>query len=218
MRNRYLKVNRDGLSLYDRTVLLHYPEITDHQAELMLHALGADHKEYRSYKGSKTYHAYRNYYDAGGKDIAIWNDLVEKELAEKHTFYHVTVKGIRVLEFLTQCRIWDDYDCVADAKTAVHKAMMKLSVFCGYGCWEPITAKEISLDLAIPIPLVRKTLNRLAEEGYVYKGHYGSIDDDGYPHCLHGWYVTKKTEEMPLYREYEKQEYARIDAMMKEDA
>lgn len=34
---------------------------------------------------------------------------------------------------------------------------------------------------------------------------------------FHERYVTEKTMEMPLYEEYQKQEYARIDAMLKED-
>lgn len=210
----YLKVNRDKLSLYHEQLLLAYPEITDHQADLMLHAIGADNRKFRKYKGSKFYHSYRNYYDAGGSDVEIWNDLVDKGFADhRGHFYHVTTKGIKVLEFLTQCRIWDNYENVADCKKDVLEYMIKADVFCGYGCWNPVSSGEISLQLSIPKQLVRKTLNKLSEEGLVFKGHYGGIDDEGYPYCRHGWYLAEKAREKykERYDALQKAEYARIN-------
>lgn len=216
MKDRYLKISRDGLSLYDRHKLLDYPEITDAQAEQMLHALGADSKPYRKYLDRKYYHAYRNYYDAGGEDVELWNDLESKGLADHERFYHVTVKGIRLLEFLTQCRIYDNYQNVADARTNVLKAMIRRDVFCGYGCWFPTPAWAISLDVAIPEKLALDTLKQLCEEGYVYKGHYGEMDEDGYVHCSHGWYCTSKCKDLEIYGVYQQEEYAKINKMIQE--
>ena len=210
----YLKVNRDNIPLYYEQILLAYPDITDYQAELMLHALGADHKKFRKYKEEKIYHAYRNYYDAGGRDITLWNDLVSKGLADhKGRFYHVTVKGIKLLEILTRCRIWGNYQCVADCKKDVLEYMMEADVFCGYGCWNPVSSGAISLNLSIPKPLVRKTLNKLAEESLVEKGYCGGIDDEGFPHCVHGWYLTQTARDKykERYEELKKAEYARIN-------
>lgn len=111
---KLLKINREGIS-DQMKVFSKYPDITDHQAEMMLHALGADQKGYRSYNGSKTYNAYRNYYEAGGRDIALWEDLKEKGFAENgRPFYTVSVSGIHALEFLTQCRIWGNYQSVGE--------------------------------------------------------------------------------------------------------
>lgn len=221
MKNKLLKVNREGMSTIDK-LLLHRSyeeEITDYQAEMMLHALGADNKAYRTYEKSKYYHAYRNYYDAGGEDVSEWNDLVKKGYAEKHSFYHVTVNGIRVLEFLTQCRIWNNYHCVAECRYSVLVEMMKDSVFCGYECWLPTSSQELSLRLAIPKKLILETLRKLSDEGLVIKGHYGDMDTDGIIYCKHGWFLTEYAQEKyrEKYEELKKAEYKKINDMLKED-
>lgn len=218
----WLRVNRDGMSLIEKCLLEgNYPEeVSDYKAEMMLHALGSDNRPYTTYKGQKTFHAYRNYYDAGGHDAEEWNDLVSKGYATKKAngMYHVTVKGIRVLEFLTQCRIWDNYLCVADCWNAVLIEMMKDDVFCGYGCWLPTTSRELSFRLAIPQKLVLKTLRSLEYGGYVMKGHFGGQDEDGYVHCKHGWYLTKHAQEQfaEKYEEIKKDEYKRMAEIDKE--
>lgn len=213
---KYLKVDREGMSLIEKCLLKRYypEEVSNYQANMMLHALGADNKEYRIYKGNKIYHSYRNYYDAGGDDIEVWNDIVTKRYADhKGHFYHVTVRGIRVLEYLTRCRIWDDYQNVADCWYAVMVELMKDNVFCGYGCWLPSSSNDLSLRLAIPQKLVLETLHHLEKIGLAMKGYYGDIDDEGFPHCKHGWFLTKKACEVykEKYEELKKAEEKKIN-------
>lgn len=45
----------------------------------------------------KFYKAYRNHYDAGGNDIAIWDALVKIGYAYKNMMYHLTPAGFRWL-------------------------------------------------------------------------------------------------------------------------
>lgn len=219
---KQLMINRDGMTTIDKVLMArHYPEkVSDHQADMMLHALGCDNRPYRTYKGMKSYHAYRNYYDAGGNDAELWDDLVIKGYATKRVTYHVTVKGIRVLEYLTQCRIWDNYLNEADCHFTILVELMKDSVYCGYGCWLPTSSRDLSLRLAIPQKLVLKTLHHLETEGLAMKGNYGGQDDDGYVHCKHGWYLTKYAQEKyaEKYAELKKEEYERMADIEKEVA
>ena len=94
--SKLLKIDRKGMPLADKGLFnKYYPEeISDDQADMMLHALGADYRSFRKYRERRYYHAYRNFYDAGGRDVAAWDDLVAKGYARKHDVYHVTVKGI----------------------------------------------------------------------------------------------------------------------------
>lgn len=216
---KLLEINREALTKEEAEVFKEsYPPVTDHQAEMMLHALGADNRSYHTYKGSRVYRAYRNGYDAGGKDVAAWDDLVTKKFARKGRFcYNVTVEGIHMLEFIVQCRIWNDYVGVTDCKRDVLHAMMERDVFCGYECWLPTTAVQLSEDLAICPSLIRDTLKALAEEGLVAKGSYGGVTDEGYPYCHHGWYLTEKAKELNAeeYKKLQNEEYERLNNMLK---
>lgn len=169
--------------------------VTEYQAEMMLHAIGADHKKERTYLKRKYYHAYRNYYDAGGSDAGQWEDLVEKGYAEKRRLYHVTTDGLRLLELLTGAVIYDNYACVADCKTPMLTAFMKADVYCGWGCWFPTSAKTIAEYLKIPLTLARKTARKLEEEGLIEKGHFGELTDEGFPYCRHGYFLTEKARQ-----------------------
>lgn len=212
---KFLKINRDDMSTIEKVLLArNYPEeITDAQADMMLHALGADHRPFRTYRGQKSYHAFRNYYDAGGDDVAAWDDLVEKGYAGKRRVYFVTVRGIRVLEYLTHCRIWDDYENTADCRYPVLEELMKDAVSCGYGCWLPTSSRELSLRLAIPRQLILETLKELAVDGLVKKDYYGEMNSDGEVSCKHGWILTKAAENKysERYNELQAEEYKRIN-------
>lgn len=220
MTKNQLKIDREGMPLVDKVRFHKYfpAEISDIQADMMLHALGADYRPYRTHGKSRYYHAYRNHYDAGGEDIELWEDLVAKGYAVKRTFYHVSVKGIHVLEYLTQCRIWDAYKNAADCRYAVLTEMMKADVYCGFGCWLPTSSQELSDRLAIRRRLILETLKELAEDGLVRKGYYGDVDEEGYIDCRHGWYLTKLAREKyaEKYEELQKAEYKRIDDSLKE--
>lgn len=186
-------------------------EIQEQQAREMLHAIGADHKKAREYMGHLTYHAYRNYYDAGGSDIDLWNDLVDKGFADKRRFYHVSVEGLMLLEKLTGATIYDNYDCVGDCKTRMLESFMKHDVYCGWGCWFPTSAKQIANNLKIPVELARETARYLEKKGYIKKTHYGGMDEEGYPYCIHGYGLTDKARQMEMWKVLHDQEVAYLN-------
>lgn len=171
--------------------------ISDVQKSYMLHALGYDQARHgeRIYfrAGQKYFRPYRNYYDAGGNDVIAWNDLVDKGIAEKSGsgYYHVTNKGLDCLSALIRTYIYsDNSDCVADAKNDVIDILIADACYCGYGCWIPTATKDIARRARLPLQLTKETLKYLSEKGYVARTHYGEIDDEGFPHCWHGFVLT----------------------------
>lgn len=54
---------------------------------------------------------------------------------------------------------------------------------------------------------IRKLLKELEADGLVHKTHEGGVDEDGYPHCYHGWSITKKACDSELYKKCEKEAY-----------
>lgn len=50
----------------------------------------------------------------------------------------------------------------------------------------------------------RKLLKELEAMGYVMKDYEGGIDEEGYPHCYHGWNLTVKALETEIGKEEEK--------------
>ena len=213
--SKLLKIDRKGMPLADKVLFnKYYPEeISDDQADMMLHALGADYRSFRKYRERRYYHAYRNFYDAGGRDVTAWDDLVANGYARKHGVYHVTVKGIHALEYLTQCRIWGNYQCPADCRYVVLVELMRDSVSCGNGCWLPTSSNELSMRLAIPRSLILETLKELTADDLVRKDYYGEMDDEGYVHCKHGWTLTKAAKEKyhEKYEELQQAEYQKIE-------
>ena len=201
-----LEVNRNP-DLVRRVAIYRRESITDTQADMMLHAIGADNRKERMYLGRKIYHAYRNYYDAGGED-----DLTEKGYATKvNGCYHLTPEGLQLLELLTDATIYNDYSNVADCREDLLTAFMKADVYCGYGCWFPASVKGIARSLNMPLALARETARELAEEGLLKKGHCGGIDDEGYPYCVHGYYLTQKARECDKWEKLKKAEYEYIE-------
>lgn len=185
--------------------------ITHQQARQMLHAIGADSKKAREYLGHLTYHAYRNYYDAGGHDKVLWDDLVGKGYADKRTFYHVTTNGLRLLEEMTDSTIYDNYQCVGDCKTRMLESFMKYDVACCHGSWFPVSAKQVAYNLKMPLQLARDTAKHLEENGYIVKSYYGGMDEEGYPYCIHGYYLTDKARQMERWKVLHDAEVAYIE-------
>lgn len=52
---------------------------------------------------------------------------------------------------------------------------------------------------------IRKLMKELEADGAVAKTYDGGIDEDGYPHCYHGWCITKKTMNTDMYKQCEKE-------------
>ena len=170
------------------------------QRKMMLHAIGWDNASQYTRNGTRYFKPYRNYYDAGGNDVADWDYLVQNKLAEKGTSYHVTALGLVVLSDIMETYIYsDNARCVADAKEVVVDILIADACVCGYGCWIPSGAEHIAKLGRLPKTLTLKTLHYLADKGIVAKTYYGDIDDDGYPHCYHGWILTAKGRE--VYKE-----------------
>lgn len=60
---------------------------------------------------------------------------------------------------------------------------------------------------------IRKLLKELEADGFVRKTYEGGIDEDGYPHCYHGWGITQKAQETEMYKKCYKdalEDYARF--------
>ena len=62
-----------------------------------MHCIGLDYKKPYTRHGKKFYKPYRNGYDAGGKDIEIWDALTHIGYAYKNRVYHLTAAGFRWL-------------------------------------------------------------------------------------------------------------------------
>ena len=52
---------------------------------------------------------------------------------------------------------------------------------------------------------IRKLIKELESDGLVTKTYEGGIDEDGYPHCYHGWSITSKTIGTEMYKKCEKE-------------
>ena len=174
--------------------------ISENQKAKMLHAIGWNERSERIYTrgGTRYFKPYRNYYDAGEVDSPAWKDLVLKKFARQYDSgcYTVTNKGLDILSCIMQTYIYcNNSDCIGDAKLAVMDVLIADACYCGYGCWIPNGAKSIAKRARLPLALTRDTLRYLEGEGLVARSHYGEIDDEGYPHCWHGWVMTAKGKE-----------------------
>ena len=58
---------------------------------------------------------------------------------------------------------------------------------------------------------IRKLMKELEADGAVRRSYDGGIDDDGYPHCYHGWSITKKTYDSELYKKCDKEAIAEFE-------
>lgn len=216
--SKYLELKREkDLDLVRRMYIHHHGgSVSNIQLEQMLHAIGADNKKARSYLGKLTYHAYRNYYDAGGADIELWDDLVSRDYADHHGhFYHVSVGGLRLLEIMTGATIYGNYHTVGDCKVKMLKTIMEHECACTSGSWVPVSAKSLARQLKLPVELARKTAKFLTENGFIVKDHYGGMDEDGQVFCYHGYCLTDKARELEVYEEIQKAEYSYINRMLK---
>lgn len=52
---------------------------------------------------------------------------------------------------------------------------------------------------------VRKCMKALEADGLVHKTYEGGIDEDGYPHCYHGWSLIQRAMETEMYKHCEKE-------------
>ena len=186
----------------------------------MEHCVGLDYKKARKNRNGEYYYKpYRNYYDAGGNDIEIWEDLKKLGMANKGSTYHLTSKGLDALSQITGIIIYSaNADCLADAKREVLRAFIDQDVAICYGCWFPTSTKHISSLTRIPLQMVRRCVKKLVEEGLLVKGHEGGCDDEGNPYCYHGYFCTKKAEELDYWKKAHQREVDYINESLRRGA
>ena len=61
------------------------------------------------------------------------------------------------------------------------------------------------------ISLARDTAKHLEENGYIVKSYYGGMDEEGYPYCIHGYYLTDKARQMERWKVLHDAEVAYIE-------
>lgn len=94
-------------------------DITYLQISYMKHAVGFDSGLVRGTKHRRMV-PYRNFYDAGDRDIPAWDDLVRRGLAVKKSnhVYAVSQSGAEFLSQLTQVRLIGYFPAVEEPQGA----------------------------------------------------------------------------------------------------
>ena len=157
------------------------------------HCVGLDYKKPYKRNGKLFYKPYRNYFDT--EDV-MWDALVEIGYAYKNRMYHLTIDGLSWLSSMNNIYIYNHYsDSPPDIYWEVMKFFCECDVAVCYGCWFPVSAKSCAANLRLPILEIRNAIKRLIGEGYLVKSHYGGIDEEGFPYCVHGYYSTPKMRE-----------------------
>lgn len=88
-----------------------YEKVTYKQIDDMKHAIGFDNRKVRGTK-HRRYEPYRNYFNAGGRDVEDWEQLVSLGFATKsrENWYHVSVDGRLFLKRVTGVEILPESD------------------------------------------------------------------------------------------------------------
>lgn len=76
--------------------------------------------------------------------------------------------------------------------------------------------RELAESLNTSRYRIRKLMKELEADGAVRRSYDGGIDDDGYPHCYHGWSITKKTRESELYKKCDKEAIAEFEQFQRD--
>ena len=193
-----------------------FPEITKYHVELMLHAIGLDDESPKRSRTGEYYYPYRNYYDVS--ESKEWEELVEMGYARKSSdaMYHVTNSGLCMLFILTNVKIYSPaarYE--ATTIREVFGFLCEADVFCGYGCWLPVSCGYCATCTNIPLHKVRKAMRTLIELGYACKTHYSDYDDNSLrPIYTRGYGLTEKARETEIHKRAREKEVRRIEAMM----
>ena len=176
--------------------------ISDEQANKMRHALGMSYGNRKPYTrgGFSYFKPHRNRYKSPGRN-ELWEDLVKKHFAERTeagsgeqlTEYRITKTGLMFLSWREGVYIYSETaETTIQAEADVLQILLEDAVYGGYGCWLPTSAREIEERARLPKAVVLEALHVLQEEGNVRKTYNGDCDDEGLPHCYHGWKLTGK--------------------------
>lgn len=203
--------------------------LSENEVRKMEHCVGFDRKKIYRRGGMAYFKPYRNYYDAGGTDVHIWERLVERGFADcaepkkdGGKYYWLNRNGLNILSAYEECFIYSENanGNEIDASEDVIDILLADAVYCGYGCWIPSGARNIAIRARLPYKLTLSTLKYLQNKwGYVAHYYEGGCNDDGEVHCTHGWTLTKKwiDEHQERYKAAQKAEYERIDRIGRDE-
>ena len=195
-------------------------EITELERDRMEHCIGFTCRKIYTRGKVKYFKPYRNFYDAGGSDISIWEGLSKKGYAKSNdkNLFWITNKGLEALSDIEKVYIYSKNACcnVIDAKKDVIDVLLEDYVeISNMGC--PAPAESIARRARLPKRLVLETLHYLRDKlGYVTYEHFGGIDEEGFPHCYHGWSLTQKweNENKKIFTKAWKEKCEEIDRLM----
>lgn len=202
--------------------------LSENEVRKMEHCVGFDRKKIYHRGGTAYYKPYRNYYDAGGTDMRVWERLVEKGFADcaepkkdGGKYYWLNRNGLNILSAYEECFIYSENanGNEIDASEDVIDILLEDAVYCGYGCWIPSGARNIAIRARLPYKLTLSTLKYLRNKcGYVAHYYEGGCNDEGFPHCTHGWVLTKKwlDENKERVDKRQQEEYERLDRILRE--
>lgn len=188
--------------------------------KLMEHCIDYDPKRVYCRRGAKFFKPYRNSFYAGGSDLEAWDELKKKGFAENgvanKVVFWLNNAGLSTLSAVERVYIYNDAASgnEVDASPEVIQILLDHAVFCGYGNWIPPSAEGIAKAARLPLKLTRETLKYLRDEkGYVKHIYDGGADDEGFPHCTHGWILSEKWKEehQERYKAAQRAEYERME-------
>ena len=183
----------------------------------MKHCIGLDYKRPYMRGGMYFYRPYRNDYDAGPRDEPMWEALVEKHLAWRVTRYHLTIKGFYLLGLQTGIYIYNSSEGNRLLRE-VKDYFIDRAVDCSYGCWLPVTKKEVKRHCFLTKKQTDWAISKLLEEGWIIRYIDAGKDGDGFPYYRKGFMASAKLEEAEEYKKAWKEECDYIDAMNREGA
>lgn len=192
----------------------------ERELDFIAHAIGYEVNKIYRRNGQLYFKPYRNHFycDANNE---VWNGLVKKGFAKSvytnkdgMAYFSVTRECLAELTLETSIYFYSENarGNEKDAKHDVVEVLLNHAVYCGYGCWIPPGAKQIAHSARIPYKLTLATLNYLKKCGYVNHFYEGGIDDEGLPHCTHGWGLSKKwiEENKERYKQRQQEEVMRM--------
>lgn len=183
----------------------------------MKHCIGLDNKSPYKRAGRCFYMPYRNYYDAGYGDSPMWEALVEKGFAWCKSMYHLTIHGIYLLRWQTGICIYNPSRGDLLLRDVTNYFIAR-AVDCSYGCWLPVTKKEVKRNCFLTKKQTDWAIQKLLEEGWIEHDEYAERTDDGFPYYRKGFMASAKLEETEEYKKAWEEECDYIDAMNREGA
>ena len=183
----------------------------------MEHCIGLDGEKPYKRAGRCFYMPYRNYYDAGYGDSPMWEALVEKGFAWCKSMYHLTLHGIYLLRWQTGICIYNPSRGDLLLRDVTNYFIAR-AVDCSYGCWLPVTKKEVKRNCFLTKKQTDWAISKLLEEGWIIRDIDAGKDGDGFPYYRKGFMASAKLEETEEYKKAWKEECDYIEAMNREGA